>query len=76
MTNERRIWLQDNAETILAEAQAERGFTLHPAWSQTLLTLLKVHGVDTPAINCVLDTIQAIEREAGRLPSAPPLKLK
>jgi hypothetical protein len=70
------MWLQDNAETILDEAQAERGFALLPAWRDTLLVLLKVHGVDTPAINCILDTIQAIEREAGRLPPAAPLNLK
>lgn len=75
MTNERRIWLQDNAETILAEAQIERGFTLHPAWNETLLVLLKVHGVDTPAVNCILDTIQAFEREAGRLRPGKPLNL-
>lgn len=69
MDMDRKIWLQENAERLIAEAEAERGFTLHPAWRDTVLALLKSHGVDLPAINRILDTIEMFEREAGRLPA-------
>jgi hypothetical protein len=69
MDTERKIWLQVNAEQLIAEAEAERGFTLHPAWRETALALLKVHGVDLPAINRILDTLEMFERETGRLPA-------
>lgn len=66
---EKKYWLQDNAEKLLAEAEAERGFALHPAWRDTLLLLLKSHAVDMPSINRIIDTIEMFEREAGRLPA-------
>lgn len=68
MDAERREWLQKNAERLISEAEAERGFALHPAWRNTVLALLKSHGVDLPAINRIFDTIEMFEREAGRLP--------
>lgn len=68
MDAERRVWLQENAERLISEAEAERGFTLHTAWRETVLVLIKSHGVDLPAINRILDTIEMFEREAGRLP--------
>ncbi len=68
MDAERREWLQQNAERLISEAEAERGFTLHPAWRETTLALLKVHGVDLPAINRIFDTLEMFEREAGLLP--------
>jgi len=69
MDTERKIWLQVNAERLISEAEAERGFTLLPAWRETILVLLKIHGVDTPAINRIFDTLEMFEREAGRLPA-------
>lgn len=68
MNMDRKIWLQENAERLISEAEAERGFALHPAWRDTVLALFKVHGVDLPAVNRILDTIEIFEREAGRLP--------
>ena len=68
MDADRKAWLQQNAEQLISEAEAERGFTLHPAWRETTLALLSIHGVDLPAINRILDTIEAFERDAGRLP--------
>lgn len=73
--NERTIWLQGHAEEIVAEIESERGFALHPAWKATLLVLMKSHGVDTPAINRIVDTLVTFERAAGRLPPASPLDL-
>lgn len=75
MANERRQWQQGEAEGVVADAQAERGFALHPAWRDTLLALMMVNGADTPAINRILDTLEAFEREAGRLPPRAALKL-
>lgn len=60
---------QKNTEQLIAEAEAERGFTLHPAWQDTLMVLLDVHDVKWPAINRILDTLGMFEREAGRLPA-------
>lgn len=68
MDADRRAWLQQNAERLISEAEAERGFTLLPAWRETILVLLKIHGVDTPAINRIFDTLEMFERDAGRLP--------
>lgn len=75
MDMERKIWLQENAEQLLADAEVERGFALTVAWRDTLLSLLKVHGVDMPAVNRILDTIEGLEREAGRMPTRPPLNV-
>lgn len=58
-----------DAERLILEAEAERGFKLHPAWRETALVLLEVHGVNMPAINRILDTLEMFEREAGRLPA-------
>lgn len=68
MDTDRRAWLQQNAERLISEAEVERGFTLHPAWRETTLALLTIHGVDVPAINRILDTLEAFERDSGRLP--------
>lgn len=68
MNADRKEWLQQNAERLIAEAEKERGFTLHPVWRDAVMALLKVHGVDLPAINRILDTVEMFEREAGRLP--------
>lgn len=73
---ERKQWLQQHAEQLIAEIEAERGFALHPAWRDTIHALLAAYTVDLPAINRIIDTIEMFEREAGRLPPRAPLSLE
>ena len=70
LTSDERVRRSQQADSIIADFEAQHRFTLPEPWRATISVLL-LGGLIDPHLHRIFDTLKQVEYEAGRLDEDP-----